>query len=155
MPQWKEHRPSILRPKFAKNLELGFLFCLVLFCLNQTNCNPPGSSVQGIFQARILEYYYFLLQGIFLTQRLNPCLLHWLVDSSPLVPPRKPRGCLRLHQTGPGGCGLGRRETRQTWNAATWQWRTWRDGLTPSGPPGSWGDPMSSVKVNFIVFSAT
>ena len=26
MPQWKEHRPSILRPKFAKNLELGFLF---------------------------------------------------------------------------------------------------------------------------------
>ena len=28
MPQWKEHRPSILRPKFAKNLELGFLFCL-------------------------------------------------------------------------------------------------------------------------------
>src|SRR5574337_1199425 len=36
MPQWKEHRPSILRPKFAKNLELGFLFCLVLFCLNKT-----------------------------------------------------------------------------------------------------------------------
>ncbi|MFW9294887.1 hypothetical protein ACN9OF_14295, partial [Glaesserella parasuis] len=36
MPQWKEYRPSILRPKFAKNLELGFLFCLVLFCLNQT-----------------------------------------------------------------------------------------------------------------------
>lgn len=36
MPQWKEHRPSILRPKFAKNLELGFLFCFVLFCLNQT-----------------------------------------------------------------------------------------------------------------------
>src|SRR5574340_1264203 len=36
MPQWKEHRPSILRPKFAKNLVLGFLFCFVLFCLNQT-----------------------------------------------------------------------------------------------------------------------
>src|SRR5574337_465211 len=36
MPQRKKHRPSILRPKFAKNLELGFLFCLVLFCLNQT-----------------------------------------------------------------------------------------------------------------------
>ena len=33
MPQWKENRPSILRPKFAKNLELGFLFCFVLFCL--------------------------------------------------------------------------------------------------------------------------
>ena len=27
---------------------------------------------------------YFLLQGIFSTQRSNPCLLHWLVDSLPL-----------------------------------------------------------------------
>ena len=27
---------------------------------------------------------YFLLQGIFLTQGLNPCLLHWQVDSLPL-----------------------------------------------------------------------
>ena len=27
---------------------------------------------------------HFLLQGIFPTQELNPCLLHWQVDSSPL-----------------------------------------------------------------------
>ena len=33
---------------------------------------------------------HFLLQGIFLTQGWNPCLLHWEVDSLPLVPPRKP-----------------------------------------------------------------
>ena len=51
---------------------------------NPMDCSLPGSSVHGIFQARILEYYYFLLQGIFLTQRLNPCLLHWQVDSSPM-----------------------------------------------------------------------
>ena len=34
-----------------------------------------------------------LLQGIFLTQESNPCLLHllcWHVDSLPLVPPGKP-----------------------------------------------------------------
>ena len=34
-----------------------------------------------------------LLQGIFLTQRLNPrllCLLHWQTSSSPRAPPRKP-----------------------------------------------------------------
>ena len=34
-----------------------------------------------------------LLQGIFLTQGLNPCilcLLHWKVGSLPLVPPGKP-----------------------------------------------------------------
>ena len=31
-----------------------------------------------------------LLQGIFWTQRLNPGLLHWQVDSLPLTPPEKP-----------------------------------------------------------------
>ena len=37
---------------------------------------------------------HFLLQGIFLTQGSNPCLLHllhWQVDSSPLAPPAKPQ----------------------------------------------------------------
>ena len=36
---------------------------------------------------------HFLLQGIFPTEGLNPCLLHllhWQVDSLPLVPPAKP-----------------------------------------------------------------
>ena len=38
------------------------------------NCSLPGSSLSmGILQARILD---FLLQGIFLTQGLNPSLLH-------------------------------------------------------------------------------
>ena len=38
---------------------------------------------------------HFLLQGIFLTQRLNPRLLHllqWKVGSLPLVPSGKPKG---------------------------------------------------------------
>ena len=40
---------------------------------------PTGSSVHGIFQARILEWVsHFLLQGIFLTQGLNLSLL-WLL----------------------------------------------------------------------------
>ena len=39
------------------------------------DCSPPGSSVQGIFQARVLEWgSHFLLQGIFPTQGLNPSL---------------------------------------------------------------------------------
>ena len=49
-----------------------------------TDCSPPGSSVHGIFQARIGVGCHFLLQGIFPTLRLNPhllCLLHWKVDS--------------------------------------------------------------------------
>ena len=46
-----------------------------------TLCNPmdyslPGFSIHRIFQAKILEQnYHFLLQEIFLTQGLNPCLL--------------------------------------------------------------------------------
>ena len=53
--------------------------------------SPPGSSVHRISQARTLEWgCHFLLQGIFLTQRSNSCLLHllhWQVDSLPLAPP--------------------------------------------------------------------
>ena len=49
------------------------------------DCSLPGSSVYEIFQARILEWVTIsFLQGIFLTQGSNPCLLHWLADSLPL-----------------------------------------------------------------------
>ena len=41
------------------------------------DCSLSGSSVHGIFPARILEWIpsHFLLQGIFPTQELNLCLL--------------------------------------------------------------------------------
>ena len=50
-----------------------------LFC-NPRDCSPPGFSVHGISQARILKWAAIsFLQGIFLTQELNlqllPCLL--------------------------------------------------------------------------------
>ena len=55
------------------------------------DCSPPGSSVHGILQARILEWVaIFSPQGIFLAQGLNLCLLHllhWQAGSLPLVPP--------------------------------------------------------------------
>ena len=55
------------------------------------NCSPPGSSVRGILQARILEKgCHFLLQGIFLTQGSNPHLLHWPLDFLTAEPPGKP-----------------------------------------------------------------
>ena len=42
---------------------------------------PPGLSVHGILQARILECCYFLLQGIFPTQGSDAHLLHcrWIL----------------------------------------------------------------------------
>ena len=56
--------------------------------------SPPGSSVHGILQPRILDLgFHALLQGIFLTQGWNLCLLCllcWQAGSLPLVPPGKP-----------------------------------------------------------------
>ena len=66
--------------------------CLTL--CDPMDCSPSGSSVHGIFQARILEWVanYSSRGWMFLTQGLNPrllCLLHWQVDSLPLAPPRQ------------------------------------------------------------------
>ena len=64
---------------------------------NSMDCNPPGSSVRGILQARILEWVaipfssYSLFQGIFPTQGLNPGLPHWQADSLPLSHLGSPR----------------------------------------------------------------
>ena len=47
-----------------------------LFC-DPTDCSPPGSSVHGTLQARILEWvaiFFSRDQGIFPTQELNPRL---------------------------------------------------------------------------------
>ena len=52
---------------------------------NPMNCSPPGSSVHGILQARILELLVVSFsRGSSQTQGLNLpflCLLHWWVDS--------------------------------------------------------------------------
>ena len=63
----------------AKSLKLCLTLCHTM------DCSPPGSSVHGILQARALEWVA-ILQGIFPTQGLNPCLLcllHWQVGSLP------------------------------------------------------------------------
>ena len=65
----------------AKSLQ----WCLPLW--DTIDCSLPGSSVHEILQARILESVAMsssrrILQGIFPTQRANPCLLyllHWQV----------------------------------------------------------------------------
>ena len=69
--------------------------CLT-FC-GSIDCSLPGSSLHGIFQARILDGLPFPSPRnlIFPTQGLNPRLLHllhWQTDSLPLAPPGKPLG---------------------------------------------------------------
>ena len=80
-----------LSVKVASNIQSNVYAQLLgrvqLFC-NPMDCSPPGSSVHGIFQARIPEWVcQFLLQGILPTQGLNLCLLHWQADSSPMSHP--------------------------------------------------------------------
>ena len=61
---------------------------------NTVDCSLPGSSVQGILQARKGVRCNALLQGIFWTQGSNLRLLHllhWQADSLPLAPPGKPQ----------------------------------------------------------------
>ena len=76
---------------------------------NSIDRSPPGSSVHGIPQARILESAgknpgvgcHFLLQGILPTQGSNLCLLRFLhcqVGSLPLVPAGKPNPMYTMHQ---------------------------------------------------------
>ena len=45
--------------------------------VNPIDYSPPGTSVPGILQARILECVDILLQGIFPTQGSNTNLLHF------------------------------------------------------------------------------
>ena len=72
-------------------VRLSFQLCPALY--DPMDCSPPDSSVHGILQARILENgvgCHFPLQGIFLTQGLNLCLLlgrwflyHWATREAP------------------------------------------------------------------------
>ena len=63
--------------------------CLTL--CHPMDCSPPGSSVHGILQARILEWVAVASsREIFPTQGWNLSLLqllHWQAGSLPLMPP--------------------------------------------------------------------
>ena len=67
-------------------------FSRVWLC-DPIDCSPPGSSVHGILQARILKWITMpSSRGIFPTQRWKLCLLHllyWQAGSLPLVPSGK------------------------------------------------------------------
>ena len=71
----QESRAIVLTDTVCVHTQLCLTIC------DPMDCSQSGSSVHGISQARILECYYWLLQGFFLTQGLNPSLLHWQADS--------------------------------------------------------------------------
>ena len=66
--------------KFEVLLHLMLARAKPLQCLtlgDPMDCSPPGSSVHGVFQVRILEWVAISSsRGILLTQGSNLCLLH-------------------------------------------------------------------------------
>ena len=69
--------------------------CLTL--CNAMDCRPPGSSIRGIFQARVLEWVAMPSSRRSFQPRdwtLVSCVLYWQVGSLPLVAPGKPMKCL-------------------------------------------------------------
>ena len=81
--QWEKERVGY----FAKTA-LKHTYCvhakLCLTLCNTIDCSPPGSSLHGHSPGENTGVNcHALLQGIFLTQGLNPCLLcllHWQAD---------------------------------------------------------------------------
>ena len=85
--------PMKLTPSFSiffMYIRCNYLLqsCLTLY--DPMDCKPPGSSVCGILQARILEWFYMPFSKWSSWSRDRICLLHllhWQVGSLPLGPP--------------------------------------------------------------------
>ena len=69
---------NVMETQLTLKVEVEGLVVQSCLTLWDMNCSPPGTSVHGILQARILEWVssHSLLQGIFLTQGSNPGLPH-------------------------------------------------------------------------------
>ena len=65
--------------------------------LRPMDCRPPGSSLHGIFQARILEWVAVSFSKGFPTQGSNLHLLHWQADSFTTEPLGEPRPCICVY----------------------------------------------------------
>ena len=76
------------------NLSISVVAQSCLTLCDPMNCRPPGSSVHGILQARILKWLAMPSSRGSSQPRDQTCIslhfLRWQVGSLPLVPPGKP-----------------------------------------------------------------
>ena len=94
-PRWhiekQRHYFANIMP-VQQNVHTELLQSCLTLC-DPMDCSLPGFSVHGDSPGKNTGVgCHFLLQGVFLTQELNPCLfslLHWQAGSLPLVPPGK------------------------------------------------------------------
>ena len=88
-----QHRKNSVRGKVIDMCVCQVLHLCLALC-DPVDCSPPGSSVHGILQARLLEW----VAKPFSRGSSRPrdrthisCLLHWQAGSLPLAPPGKPK----------------------------------------------------------------
>ena len=76
---------------FSSIKDIFWRFMLSCWTLcNAMDCSPPGSSVHGILQARILEWIAIPLSRVFQTHGSNASLPPLQAYSLPYEPPEKP-----------------------------------------------------------------
>ena len=91
-----------LKPQIHPTIHLSFFPYRDVYVLSHFSCvqlwdprnwSPPGSSVHGILQARILEWVAMPSSRASSRPRDQTCIcvLHWQVGSLPLAPPGKPK----------------------------------------------------------------
>ena len=86
----------LIQPSYSKASQSHVCYvlsCVQLFAAPWTIVCQVALSMEFSRQEYWSVWCHFLLQGIFLIQGLNPCLLclqHWQASSLPLVPPGKP-----------------------------------------------------------------
>jgi len=88
------------------NLDMCFSDCIcVLYLVTQScpvfldpfNCSPPGSSVHGIFQTRILQWVAITFFGVPSQPRDRTCVSALQVNSLPVEPSGKPSDSIYLN----------------------------------------------------------
>ena len=78
---------------------LYYVTSVGLTLCNPIDCRPPGSSVHGILQARILEWVAMPSSRMSSQPgdqtHVSLCLLHWQAGSLPLASPEKSKDSLQ------------------------------------------------------------
>ena len=87
-PGWRTKIPHARHQLSPCSVKSACTLSRVRLSVTPTDCSPPGSTVHGIFQARILEWVAISSsRGSSWPRDRNPrllCLLHWWADSLPL-----------------------------------------------------------------------
>ena len=104
---YRAHVQQLLKPTL-QSLYHAELLQLCLTLCDPMDCSPPGSSVRGILQARILEWIAIPSPGDLPNSRIElvslTSNLHWLVGSLPPAPPRTPCSTRETTSEKPGPC---------------------------------------------------